>query len=94
MKVDEMPTPIGTVKVGDTVVFKDFQPRGVDNVNNETDTQKIYAIWNEGGNYYLAFDKHGIDTYGCCWDGSGNIQNDIIKIIHPKITNWRKEIQC
>ena len=90
-KVEQLETPIGTLKVGDSVKLS-FCPQGVDNENNHKPVQKIFAIWTDGEYHSFAFDTRGIINAEQTWTGTGIMEDDFLEIIPKKINNWMNEL--
>ena len=92
-KLDEVETPVGIVKVGSKVKLN-FDPQFVENHEGPCNVQRIFAIYkDEYGNISFAFDEEGVNDERNTWNGSGQIETDVIAILETKINNWKEELR-
>jgi len=92
IKLKEVKTYLGTLRVGDEVMINWVPGGGTLNKS----TQKVYAIWKrEEDTIFLAFDKKGINDSDKCYDYGGEILKPISlkKILSNRIEYWREELQ-
>jgi len=96
IQLNKITTPVGTLTVGDIVVFNNNCFGGIRDRDSslKTDEQRIYAIYKDDeGRLSFGFDTNGITNIGNTWNYNGTMMGNIKKIIPKIVNNWRERLK-